>query len=86
MKFIREKLNIDYIIRRIRDEDSRNDRKVTEVRLNNDEWCEFLQNAPMRSTYASPAGYLDKFEVAISEPVSVGSGYCGPRRVVICRG
>lgn len=87
MKFIREKLTPDYLIRRIQEEDAKQDRKVTEVLLTNDEWAEFVsQNAMRYDRPPSTYGLMDKFEIAIAEPVSVASGYCGPRRVTIRRG
>jgi hypothetical protein len=41
MRFIKERLTLDFIRRRVAEEEARSDREVTEVRLNPAEWMEF---------------------------------------------
>lgn len=89
MKFIKEKLNVEHIIRRVHEEDAKSDRKVTEVLLTPAEWVEFVNTAPFR--HSSPYALCgDKFEIAISEPLSLyptAATTCyGPRRVTVRMG
>lgn len=81
MKFIRERLNRDYLHRRILEEDARCDRKITEVILTPSEWQEFCEAEDGRLMLG-----MKEYQFCIAEPVSAGSHLCGPRRVTIKRG
>jgi hypothetical protein len=85
MKFIKERLDVKYIQRRIREEDAKSDRKVTEVLLTPQEWYDFI------STTDAWRG-LDYIRMAVTEPLTFSlpceaTTICdGPRVVTIRRG
>jgi hypothetical protein len=68
MKFEYERFDIDYISRKVREENKRAGRLVTKVILDEREWVKFIDDMGLWRTSFASGRYPDPYRIAIYDP------------------